>query len=290
MSYYPMIVAPLLDPLCEAPEAIQVDASGLVKEVLDVGHKVQWTGLLNLQGFLLVLEEEVKEPFFDPEPVSIRKIVYTILAIDLQNVFKVFSPPTAAIVCHQPSRVLEGGPFPASPLRLGSLRCWWRRWWWEAPPTGHRPGGQTTLLMLGLCTHHLWYTSWVTNGVAAMSPPSHCRPPTVLGCATHGGSFTCGGISNNSPPHRPLWQLYRLLVGCGRARQAWLSDRCHLGCTRHHRGWCWHSLGQSAGWGAPAILFAVPHNPVLLPTPGSCGGAVAPPDAGAPGGGSLHLL
>ena len=61
-----MIVVPPLDPLCEAPEAIQVDVDGLVKEVLDIGHKVQWTGLLNLQGFLLVLEEEVKELFLDP--------------------------------------------------------------------------------------------------------------------------------------------------------------------------------------------------------------------------------
>ena len=136
-SYYPMIVAPPLDPPCEAPEAIQVNAGGLVEEVLNVGHKVQWTGLLNLQGFLLVLEEEVKEPFFDLEPVSLHKIVYTILVIDLQNVFKVFSPPTTVIVCCQPSRVPEGRPFPASLLRLGSLRRWWRRWWWEAPPTGH---------------------------------------------------------------------------------------------------------------------------------------------------------
>ena len=137
MSYYPMIVAPPLDPLGEAPEAIQMEAGGLVEEVLDVGHKVQGTGLLDLQGFLFVSEEEVKELFLDPGSVSLREIVYTILVIDLQNVLKVFSPPTTVKVSHQPSRVLEGGPFPTSPLRLGSLRRWWRRWWWEAPPTGH---------------------------------------------------------------------------------------------------------------------------------------------------------
>ena len=50
-----MIVAPPLDPPGEAPEAIQMEAGGLVEEVLDVGHKVQWTGLLNLQGLLLVV-------------------------------------------------------------------------------------------------------------------------------------------------------------------------------------------------------------------------------------------
>ena len=230
LSYYPMIVAPPLDPPC------QVDAGGLVKEVLNVGHKVQWTGLLDLQGFLLVLEEEVKELFLDPKPVSLHEIVYTILVIDLQNVLEVFSPPTTAKVSCQPSRVLEGGPFPTSLLRLGSLRCWWRRWWWEAPPTGCRPGGQTTLLMLWLCTRHLWYTSWVTNGAAAMSPPSCCRPSMVLHCATPGGSFTCRGVSNDSPPRGPFWQLHHLLVGCSRPLWVWLSDRHHLGCARHCRG------------------------------------------------------
>ena len=51
-------------------------------------------------------------------------------------------------------------------------------------------------------------------------------------------------------------------------------------------GICWAS---PPGRGDPTILFAVPHNPALLLTPGSCGGAVAPPDAGTLGGGSLHL-
>ena len=41
LSYYPVIIAPPLDPMGEAPEAIQVDAGGLIKEVLDVDHKVQ---------------------------------------------------------------------------------------------------------------------------------------------------------------------------------------------------------------------------------------------------------
>ena len=136
MSYYPMIVAPPLDPPGEASEAIQMEAGGMVEEVLDVGHKVQWTGLLDLQGLLLVLEEEVEELFLDPGPVSLRVIVHAIPVMDLQNVFEVLSPPTAAKVCSQPRRILEGGPCPTSLLRLGSLWCWWRRWWWEAP-TGH---------------------------------------------------------------------------------------------------------------------------------------------------------
>ena len=241
-----MIVAPPLDPPGEAPKAIQMEASGLVEEVLDVGHKVQWTGLLDLQGFLLVLEEEVKELFLDPGPVFLNEIVYTKLVVDLQNMFKVFSPPTTAIVCHQSSRVPEGGPFPASPLRLGSLRCWWRRWWWEAPPTRCQFRGQTTLLTLPLHTCHPWCTSWVTNRAAAMPLPSHCRPSVVLRCATRGGGFICGGVSNGSPPCRSFWRLHHLLVWCGRLLWAWLSDRHHLGHTRHHRGQRWHSLGQSA--------------------------------------------
>ena len=189
-----MIIARPLDPPGEAPEAIQVDAGGLIKEVLDVGHKVQQTGLLNLQGFLLVLEKEVKEPFLDLGPVCLCEVVHVILVIDLQNVFKVLPPPTAAKVCHQPHGITEGGPCLTSPLRLGSLRCWWR-WWWGIR---HQPGGQTTLPTLRLCTCHLWYTSWATNGVAAVSLPSHCRPSVVLHCATHGGGFPAG-VSATTP-------------------------------------------------------------------------------------------
>ena len=239
-SYYPMIVAPLLDPPCEAPKAIQVDASGLIKEVLDVGHKVQWTGLLKLQGFLLVLEEVVKEPLLDPGPVRLCKVVDTVFIVDLEDMLQVLPPSTAMKVCCQPCGITEGGPCLTSPLRLGSFRCWW--WWWG---TRHRPGGQTTLLMWRLRTCCPWYTSWATDRVAAMSPPSHCRPSAVLHCATHRGGFICGGVSNNSLPHGPFWQLHHLLVGCSRLLRAWLSDRHHLGHTRHCCGWRWHSLGQS---------------------------------------------
>ena len=223
-----------------------MEASGLVEEVLDIGHKVQWMGLLDLQGFFLVLEEEVKESFLDWGPVFLCEIVYTKLVVDLQNMFKVFSPPTTVIVCCQPSRVPEGRPFPASLLRLGSLWCWWRRWWWEAPLTRCQPGGQTTLLMLLLCTRHPWCTSWVTNGVAAGSLPSYCRPSMVLHCATCRGGFICGGVSNGSPPHGSFWWLHCLLIWCGRLLRAWLSDRHHLGHARHCCGQCWHSLGQFA--------------------------------------------
>ena len=68
-----MIIAPLLDPACEAPEAIQVEAGGLIKEVLDVGHKVHRMGLLEGQSFLLKLEEAVKEPLLDLQPFRLPK-------------------------------------------------------------------------------------------------------------------------------------------------------------------------------------------------------------------------
>ena len=141
--------------------------------------------------------------------------------------FEVLPPPTAVKVCHQPCGITEGGPAPTSPLRPGSFRCWW--WWWD---TRHRPGGQTTLLMLQLCTHRPWYTSWVANGSAAMSTPSRCRPSSVLHCATRGGGFICGGVSSDSPPCRLPWWLHCLLVGRGWTRRVWLSDRHHLGHTQ----------------------------------------------------------
>ena len=128
LSYYPMIVAPLLDPPCEAPEAIQVDASGLIKDVLDVGHKVQWMSLLKLQGFLLVLEEVIKEPLLDPGPVQLCKVVDIVFIVDLEDMLQVLPPSTTSKVCCQPRGITEGRPCPTSPLRLGSFRCWW--WWW----------------------------------------------------------------------------------------------------------------------------------------------------------------
>ena len=68
-----MIIAPLLDPTGEALEVMEVDAGSLIKEVLDAGHKVQWMGLLNLQGFHLVSEEVVKELLLDLHPVPLHK-------------------------------------------------------------------------------------------------------------------------------------------------------------------------------------------------------------------------
>ena len=49
----------------------------------------------------------------------------------------------------------------------------------------------------------------------------------------------------------------------------------------------WASL---PGWGDPAILFTVPHNPVPLPTPARQSGSMVTPVAEASGSGNLHLL
>ena len=205
-SYYPMIIVPFLDPPCEACKAIQMQAGGLVEEVLDVGHKVHWTGLLEGQGFLLELDEVVKEPLLDPGPFRLRKVVDAVFIVDLEDMLQVLPPSTATKVCCQPCGITEGRPWLTSPPRLGSFRCWW--WWWG---TRCRPGGQITLLMRWLRTRHPWYTSWATDGSAAVSPPSHCRPSAVLCCATHGGGFICGGVSNDPSPRASL--AVALLVG-----------------------------------------------------------------------------
>ena len=126
-SYYLMIIAPLLDPTCEAPKAIQVEAGGLIKQVLYVGHKVQWAGLLKFQNFLLELDEVVKEPLLDPQPFCLRKVVDTVSVVDPEDMLQVLPPSTAMKVCHQPHRIMEGGPCPTFLLRLASFRCWW--WW-----------------------------------------------------------------------------------------------------------------------------------------------------------------
>ena len=174
-SYYPMIIAPPLDPAIETREAIQMEAGGLIEEVLDVGHKVHWMGLLEGQGFLLMLEEVVKEPLLKPHPFCLPKGDNAELVVDPEDMLQVLPPSTAMKVCHQPHGITEGGPWPTSPLRLGSFRCWW--WWWD---TRCQPGGQIALLTWRLHTRLPWYASWVTDGSAAIFPPSPGRPSTVL--------------------------------------------------------------------------------------------------------------
>ena len=70
--------------------------------------------------------------------------------------------------------------------------------------------------------------------------------------------------------------------GCQRGGTVWGAHGIDVGGA----GICWAS---PPGQGTPVILFAVPLNRIDLPTPGRFGGAVGPPDAGASGGGNLHL-
>ena len=148
-SYYPMIIAPLLDPSCEASEAIQMEAGGLIEEVLDVGHKVHWTGLLEGQGFPFMLEEVVKEPLLNPCPFCLCKVVNAVSVVDPEDMLQVLPSSTAMKVCCQPRGIMDGRPCPTSQLRLGSFRCWW--WWWG---TRCQPGGQIALLTWWLRTCH----------------------------------------------------------------------------------------------------------------------------------------
>ena len=122
-----MIIAPLLYPASETPKAIQVEAGGLIKKVLDVGHEVHWAFFLEGQGFILVLEEVVKEPLLDPRPFCLLEGGNVKFVVDLEDMLQVLPPTTAAKFCHQLCRIVEGGPWPTSLLRLGSFRCWW--WW-----------------------------------------------------------------------------------------------------------------------------------------------------------------
>ena len=181
-----------------------------------------------LSCFLLILEEVVEEPLLYPSPFCLPKGGNAEFVVDPEDMLQVLPPTTATKVCHQPCGIVEGGPWLTSPLRLGSFRCWW---WWD---TGHQPRGQITLLMQLLHTHLLLHTSGATDGSATTSPPSCARSSKVL-CthATHGGGFICGGISSDSPPHGLLWQLYRLLIWCGRLLWWRLAKRQHrLGCAR----------------------------------------------------------
>ena len=173
-SYQSMVVAPLLYPACETPEALQVRACGFIKMVFDVGHKVHRASFFEAQGFHLILEEVFEELVLEPRPFRLLEGGNVKLVIDPEHMLQVLLPTTTAKFCCQSRGITEGGPWPTSPLRLGSFRC---RWWWN---TGHRPGGWIALLMRLLCTHLLLHASWVTDRSAATSPPSRVRTSAVL--------------------------------------------------------------------------------------------------------------
>ena len=169
-----MIVAPLLYPASETPEALQVEASGLIKMVFDVGHKVHQASFFEAQGFLLILEEVFEKLLLEPCPFRLLKGGNVEFVVDPEHMLQVLLPTTAVKFCHQSCGIVEGGPWPTSPLRLGSFRCWW---WWN---TWHQSGGQIALLMRRLHTHLLLHASGATDGSATTSPPSRVRSSAVL--------------------------------------------------------------------------------------------------------------
>ena len=249
-----MIIAPPLYPASETPKAIQVEAGGLIKMVLDVDHKVHRPSLFEGQGFILILEEVIKELLLDPHRFCLLKGGNVEFVVDPEDMLQVFPPTTAVKFRCQPHGIVEGRPWPTSLLRLGSFRCWW---WWN---TGRQPRGQIALLTWWLCTHLLLHASGVTDGSTAASPPSHVRSSMVLcTCTAHGDGFICGGVRNDSSPRRLLWWLYRLLIRCGQPPWWWLMERqCCLGHAWHRHGWCWHPLGQTA-W---TLRHLCPHDPL----------------------------
>ena len=123
-----MIVAPVLYPASETPEALQVEARGLIKMVFDVSHKIHRASFFEAQGFLLMGEEVFKKLLLEPHPFHLLKGGNIEFVVDLEHMLQVLLPTTAAKFCFQSCRIVEGGPWPTSPLRLGSFRC---RWWWN---------------------------------------------------------------------------------------------------------------------------------------------------------------
>ena len=173
-SYQSMIVAPLLYPGSEAPEAIQVEAHGLIKMVFDVCHKIHRASFFEAQCFLLILEEVFEKLLLEPCPFCLLKAGNVVLVIDLEHMLQVLLQTTTVKFCHQSCRITKGGSWLTFPLRLGSFRC---RWWWN---TWCGPRGQIALLMWQLCTCLLLHTSWVTDGSAAASLLSRVRSSVVL--------------------------------------------------------------------------------------------------------------
>ena len=61
LSYQSMIVAPLLYPGAETPEAIEVESCGPLEMFFDVCHVIDWAPFFDAQHFLLMQEEVCEE-------------------------------------------------------------------------------------------------------------------------------------------------------------------------------------------------------------------------------------
>ena len=128
LSYQSMIVAPLLYSASETPEAIQVEAHSLIKMVFDVGHKIHQASFFEAQGFLLMGEEVFEKLPLEPHPFRLLKGGNIEFVVDPEHMLQVLLPTTTVKFHRQSHRIVEGRPWPTSPLRLSSFRC---RWWWN---------------------------------------------------------------------------------------------------------------------------------------------------------------
>ena len=100
-----MIVASPLDPACETPKAIQVEACGLIKEVLNASHKVHRAHLFEGQGFLLMLEEVAEEQIPDSTPFCLPEGGNIEFIIDPEDMLHVLFPATTTKIRSQPHRI-----------------------------------------------------------------------------------------------------------------------------------------------------------------------------------------
>ena len=61
LSHYPVVVAPLLYPSSETPEAIEVEARGPIEVFFDACHVIDLAPFFDAQCFLLMWEEVREE-------------------------------------------------------------------------------------------------------------------------------------------------------------------------------------------------------------------------------------
>ena len=207
LSHQSMVVAPRLYPHCKISQPIEAEARGPPELLLYVWHVIYWAPFLDAQCLLLVQEEVCEEFISQPHPLCLLIGGGVIPVVDLDHMLKVFFLSHATVFGSQLCGIMQRSPCLTARLRRGTLRCcgWGNAWCC--------PRGKITLLTRRLPTCLLLHPGATGRSAIISLPPSPLSPTVLRALTTSGGSFIDRGVKSDSPPSRPAWQLYHLLVG-----------------------------------------------------------------------------
>ena len=210
--------------------------------VSHIGHVLHGVILFDVPPLLLVLEEVGEELLLHFGPFHLLEGGDIMPIVNLEDMLKVFPPPSALIISGILQRVFRWGPCTTATLGWSTFRCWsWGN-------IARCSGGVLTHLARRLLTGRpnrgpLLHSPGVTGRPGVIISASSSLPPMTISILTaHGHGFVNGGVEGDSQPHRLTSRLHHLLVmGCWLTPGIWeglVDGWCHLRSLWHRSPWC----------------------------------------------------